>query len=103
MLQIKKTDIRSLIDSIPALAEWIKKLDANFAVSAQRRISTAISLSAEERYTDLKKAHPELLERFPQHIIASYLGIKRETLSRIRSRAIKKGNHILNDSFLVRV
>jgi CRP-like cAMP-binding protein len=90
VLQIKKDDIISLVESIPALVEWIKKLDATFAVSAQRRITTAISLSAEERYCDLKKAHPEFLQRFPQHIIASYLGINRETLSRIRSKAIKK-------------
>jgi CRP-like cAMP-binding protein len=92
VLQIKKAEILSLIDKIPVLSEWIKKLDANFAVSAQRRISAAISLSAEERYSDLKKNHPEFLERFPQHIIASYLGVHRETLSRIRSRAIRKIN-----------
>jgi len=44
----------------------------------------------EERYHDLEKTYPEFLQRFPQHIIASYLGINRETLSRIRGRSIKK-------------
>jgi len=43
-----------------------------------------------ERYHDLEKANLEFLQRFPQHIIASYLGINRETLSRIRSRGVKK-------------
>jgi CRP-like cAMP-binding protein len=90
VLLVKKNDITWLIDNIPALAEWIRKLDANFAISTQRRISAAISLPAEERYRDLEKTHPEFLQRFPQHVIASYLGINRETLSRIRSRAIKK-------------
>jgi CRP-like cAMP-binding protein len=80
----------NLIDHIPALAEWIRKLDANFAIASQRRINAAISLSAEERYHDLEKTYPEFLQRFPLHIIASYLGINRETLSRIRSRGVKK-------------
>jgi CRP-like cAMP-binding protein len=92
VLMVKKADLIYLIDNIPALNEWIKKLDSNFAIATQRRLSAAISLSAEERYYDLEKTHPEFLQRFPQHIIASYLGINRETLSRIRSRANKKVN-----------
>jgi CRP-like cAMP-binding protein len=89
VLQVKKTDFTYLVDHIPALTECIKKLESNFAIASQRRLSAAISLSAEERYYELEKAYPEFLQRFPQHILASYLGINRETLSRIRSRAIK--------------
>jgi len=89
-LLVTKTDFTNLIDQIPALTEWIRKLDAYSAIASQRRISAAISLSAEQRFYDLEKAYPEFLQRFPQHIIASYLGINRETLSRIRSRGIKK-------------
>jgi CRP-like cAMP-binding protein len=90
VLQVTKTDFTYLVDNIPALAEWIRKLDANFAIASQRRISAALSLSAEERFYDLEKSYPEFLQRFPQHVIASYLGINRETLSRIRSRSLKK-------------
>jgi CRP-like cAMP-binding protein len=90
VLQITKTDCSYLVDTIPILAEWIRKLDANFAIASQRRISAAISLSAEDRFYDLEKTHPEFLQRFPQHVIASYLGINRETLSRIRSRSVKR-------------
>jgi CRP-like cAMP-binding protein len=85
-----KTELNHLVDQIPALGEWVRKLDANAAIASQRRISAAISLTAEERFYDLEKTHPEFLQRFPQHIIASYLGINRETLSRIRARGIKK-------------
>jgi CRP-like cAMP-binding protein len=85
-----KADLRWLVDHIPALTKWIRTLDDNYAIASQRRIEAAISLSAEERYYDLEKAYPEFLQRFPQHIIASYLGINRETLSRIRSRLVKK-------------
>ncbi|HLX93503.1 MAG TPA: Crp/Fnr family transcriptional regulator [Puia sp.] len=89
-LLVAKTDLMYLINRIPALLEWIRKLDNNFVIDADRRISASIRLSAEERYFDLEKTHPEFIQRFPQHIIASYLGINRETLSRIRSRYVKR-------------
>jgi len=89
-LLVTKAALIDLIDGIPALSEWIRTLDANFAIASQRRLNAAISLPAEERYHDLEKTYPEFLQRFPQHIIASYLGINRETLSRIRGRGVKK-------------
>lgn len=44
----------------------------------------------EERYLNLLKTRPDLIQRVPQHQIASYLGIKPESLSRIRKRLITK-------------
>ena len=89
-LLVTKAANIDLIEHIPALWEWIKVLEANSAIATQRRLNAAISLSAEERYHDLEETYPEFLQRFPQQIIASYLGINRETLSRIRSRGVKK-------------
>jgi CRP-like cAMP-binding protein len=90
VLLVAKTDLVYLIGRIPALLEWVRKIDQNFVIDSDRRISAAIRLSAEERYFDFEKNYPEFIQRFPQHIIASYLGINRETLSRIRSRYVKK-------------
>jgi CRP-like cAMP-binding protein len=45
--------------------------------------------SPEERYLALLKNRPDLIQRAPQHQIASYLGIKPESLSRIRKRIMK--------------
>src|SRR5258706_2448363 len=89
-LLVTKAAFFDLMDHIPALSEWMTNIDVNFAIASQRRLNAAISLSAEERYHDLGKNYPEFLQRFPQHIIASYLGVNRETLSRIRSRGVKK-------------
>jgi CRP-like cAMP-binding protein len=89
-LIVKKTDLAYLVDRTPAMTKWIRILDDNYAIATQKRIEAAISLSAEKRYQDLEKAYPEFLQRFPQHIIASYLGINRETLSRVRGRYAKK-------------
>lgn len=56
----------------------------------QKRLNTAISLHAKKRYCEIEKTYHEFLQRFSQHIIASYPGINRETLSRIPSRGMKK-------------
>ena len=89
-LIVTKDTLADLIDHLPPLSEWIRRLDTNFAVASQRRLNAAISLSAEERYHDLEETYPEFLQRFPLQIIASYLGINRETLSRVRRRGVKK-------------
>jgi CRP-like cAMP-binding protein len=89
-LLVTKNTLTELIKNIPTLSEWARNLDVNFAILSQRRLSAAINLSAEERYHDLEKTYPEFLLRFSQHDIASYLGINRETLSRIRSRGLRK-------------
>jgi CRP-like cAMP-binding protein len=89
-LLISKNDLIDLQVQIPVISKLMATLESNFAVAMQKRIAAAISLSAEERFHDLERTYPEFLQRFPQHIIASYLGISRETLSRIRCRSIKK-------------
>jgi len=80
----------ALISQIPAVKEWSEKMEECHFIAVQKRLNAAISLSAEERFYELEKTYPQFLQRFPQHIIASYLGINRETLSRIRGRATKK-------------
>lgn len=55
------------------------------------QLSNFIISSPEERYLNLIKNRPELLNRVPQYQLASYLGMKPESLSRIRKRILKKG------------
>ena len=89
-LLITGTAFMDLVTRIPTVSEWQRNVDLNFAIASQRRLNAAISLTTEERFHDLEKSYPEFLQRFPQHIIASYLGVNRETLSRIRTRDVKK-------------
>jgi CRP-like cAMP-binding protein len=89
VLLITRADFLNRLASIPAINEMARKMDDLHAIASQKRVAS-MSLSAEERYAALIKNYPEFLQRFPQHIIASYLGITKETLSRVRSHAMKK-------------
>ena len=55
-------------------------------IALQRRMSSTISQSIEERYSNLISICPTLAQRVPQHMIASYLGLTAETLSRLRKK-----------------
>ncbi|HYF03619.1 MAG TPA: Crp/Fnr family transcriptional regulator, partial [Patescibacteria group bacterium] len=59
-------------------------------VALQRRLTSMNSLTVEERYEEFIKRYPHIAQRVPQHMIASYLGLTPETLSRIRSRMFAK-------------
>jgi CRP-like cAMP-binding protein len=54
----------------------------------QAQLTTFITLKPEQRYQKLQRERPDLINRVPQFLIASYLGIKPESLSRIRSRLL---------------
>lgn len=78
------------LHTIPAFVEMRMKLDENYSIASQKRLLCHISANAEKRYEDFLKSCPEFIERFPLHIIASFLGITKETLSRIRRQTSKK-------------
>ncbi|MBL7804590.1 MAG: Crp/Fnr family transcriptional regulator [Saprospiraceae bacterium] len=59
---------------------------------SQDQLSTFILSSPEERYRQLLATRPDLLERVPQYHLASYLGVKPESLSRIRKRITIKAD-----------
>lgn len=85
-----KNVMYDLIRRSSAVAEWSERMRERHFSAEQKRINDAISLTAEQRYYELEKTYPEFLQRFPQHVIASYLGITKDTLSRVRHRAAGK-------------
>ena len=81
---IKYEDFQHLCAEISTLNELVfSLLQRSFAV-AQNRINTNISNTAEQRYYEFIEKNPSIAARVPQHMIASYLGISPETLTRIR-------------------
>lgn len=89
MLMITRADMLELMEKIPSLVEMIRLMDERNAIANQRRLNSTISNSAERRYEDFASNHPQFIQRFPQHIIASYLGITKETLSRVRKQSVR--------------
>lgn len=69
---------------VPAFCQMMSKLDERNQMANHRRLTASISLTAEKRYTAFVECYPELADRFPQHVIASYLGINKDTLSRVK-------------------
>ncbi len=86
VLQISPAELLSLAEKIPAIDQFMHLEHGAITITTQKRIHSAISMSAEERYHELLKSHPQYFRRFSQNMIASYLGIKPETLSRLRRR-----------------
>ncbi|MBL4676832.1 MAG: Crp/Fnr family transcriptional regulator [Mucilaginibacter sp.] len=90
LLVSSKDNFQALVDTVPAVAEMIKVIDKQNFIVTQKRIHAAISLTAEERFENLMEVYPSFLQRFSQSMIASYLGITPETLSRVRKNAVKR-------------
>jgi len=88
LLMVSKENMQELIEHVPAVAATIKAIDKQNAIATQQRIHAAISQTAEERLEALMENHPEFLQRFPQTMIASYLGVSPETVSRIKKKIV---------------
>jgi CRP-like cAMP-binding protein len=76
----------ALMDKIPMFERYQRILLQNAYIANQARINSALTETAEEKYIHLGNAYPGIIKRVPQHMIASYLGLKPETLSRVRKQ-----------------
>lgn len=78
------------IDDFNKLCSGLRKFEHFFFekakrgyIASQQRILSFITSNARERYEKLIELHPALLQRVPKTLLASYLGVSRETLSRL--------------------
>ncbi|KAA2240944.1 Crp/Fnr family transcriptional regulator [Chitinophaga agrisoli] len=86
ILLIKKADFEAVCKEIPAIAEMVKDIAEKNSIAAQKRIHAVISYTAQEQYLNFITQYPGFASRVPQHMIAAYLGISAETLSRVRKQ-----------------
>jgi CRP-like cAMP-binding protein len=86
LLLITEPSWNLLLNRIPAFERYFRILIQNNLIATQKRLMGTLSESAEEKYVNLINNFPGCLQRVPQHMIASYLGITPETLSRIRGQ-----------------
>ena len=89
LLVLEADDLQRLLE-IPTIKEMFWKMNQSSFIASQKRLNNSIALPAMERYEELIKTYPDFIQRFPQHVIASYLGISKETLSRVRNKMVHK-------------
>jgi CRP-like cAMP-binding protein len=90
ILLIDENFINQLSKKYPTFIAFNNMLLHNHIRNLQKRINQLLSATAEERYLDFIKVYPNLLLRVPQTMIASYLGITPESLSRVRKELALK-------------
>ncbi len=74
------------LEEFPKFQKTSQQILEKEIVKQQNELAKFINQSPLQRYSDLQKSRPDLLNRAPQYQIASYIGVKPESLSRIRKR-----------------
>jgi hypothetical protein len=88
VIQFSVSGFKTLLRNIPNFDALDTKIITDDCRGSRDRIYTMISDQAEERYRQFIRLFPQLHQRLPIFMIASYLGVTRETLTRIRSNII---------------
>ncbi len=91
LILISRKSHEELLAKLPKYETFIRLQITGAYIALQNRLSSVLSESPEMRYENLTKAFPGMLQRFPQHMIASHMGVTPETLSRIRRK--RRGNN----------
>jgi len=83
---ISKNDFSTIIDTSPIIKQQFEEQILQRLIFYQKLFLSRIKDNPEKRYLELLKTNPKILQRVPQHYIASFLGITSVSLSRIRNR-----------------
>ncbi len=90
VVALDKNFMQKASETDPNFRQFFDRLLHNHIRHIQRRVSLLLGATAEQRYMDFIKLYPDLMLRVPQWMIASYLGITPESLSRVRKELAKK-------------
>ncbi len=86
LLQIRYDSFQEMLKQIPKLERFFRIILEKYLGSLQKRIIEDNALDAEQRYANFIENYPKIIDKVPQYLIASYLGITAEFLSRIRKK-----------------
>ena len=90
VLQIPHQAMEELYEAVPKLERLFRLLLQKAYGNMSKRIIRNHSLSAKKRYVLFLEEYPDIAQRAPQYMIASYLGITKEFLSTIRKQMVHK-------------
>ncbi|MGH2666450.1 Crp/Fnr family transcriptional regulator [Flavobacterium sp.] len=86
LLYINHQDFRHLMEIIPQWRQFYCKYLEKAYVNNTNRLMSFTTLDALERYNQLLKINPTVVRRLPNKIVASYINVSQETLSRLKSK-----------------
>lgn len=89
LLMLDRKNHEKLLDEVLSYERYHRIIVQNAYISLQQRAENALGLTAEEKYSRLVQQNPEFMNRVPLNLIASYLGVSPETLSRVRGQMNK--------------
>ncbi|MEN9571884.1 MAG: hypothetical protein RL172_3115 [Bacteroidota bacterium] len=78
-----------LLEKVPKFERVFRLMIQRNLVATQKRLINTISKTAQEKYLDFIQRYPTIPQRVPQHLIAAYLGISPEFLSKVRTKLSK--------------
>lgn len=90
LVLISKSSHDELLQKMPKYETYTRILITDAYVALQQRITSILHLSVEERYKSFTQLCQNIFQRVPQHMIASFMGLSPETLSRVRTRISSK-------------
>ncbi|GAA5093343.1 hypothetical protein GCM10023210_23730 [Chryseobacterium ginsengisoli] len=85
IIQLNYEDEQKLYELVPKFERFFRRQVEQGTLALRMRLRWALSSTAEERYEEFIQRYPHFLQRFPQYIIASYLGMTTQFLSKIRN------------------
>ena len=85
-----KESFEQLFEAMPHFKTISEKIITAAIDENQNRVLMHISYSAEEKYQEFVNTFPDIFNRVPLHMVASYLGLSRETLSRVRHAQLRR-------------
>jgi CRP-like cAMP-binding protein len=80
----------TLVQKVTGYADSFRKGLQRHAAARDQRIASTLSRSAQERYLEFLSTYPSIASRVPQRMLASYLGVSPETISRIRRKLARR-------------
>ncbi|MBI2284183.1 MAG: Crp/Fnr family transcriptional regulator [Bacteroidetes bacterium] len=86
---LSRKDQLDLFDQIPKLERYFRILTENSLVGTRQRLIDNLSLTAKQRYENFCNLYPSLINEIPQKLIAEYIGVTPEFLSKMRTQLLR--------------
>lgn len=88
LLLLSRQNYERILAEVPVIERYFRILYQNSLATKDSRLISANTHNAEEKYALFLEAYPSISQRLPQNLIASYLGLSAETISRIKRKMI---------------